>query len=506
MNINIVGAGVSGLSIGSYLQMNGYKTAIYEKNPIPGGLCASWKKGDYTFDGCIHWILGSDKGSPFYKLWSELLDMKSIEFVNHEIRVSVELKENSNKYGDKIFRLYTNINKLENYLIDLAPEDEKIIKRLIGLMRLFQKYELPPMIENIAPLQSWRQKMGMISYLPFLLKFLKWKNTSNYSFSKKLKNPFLREAFELLFDGEEVNLMVLIMPLSFFDQKSAGYPIGGSKQFARKIADKYVSLGGKIHYNSEIEKIIVEENSAKGLLLKDGTAHFSDITISAADWHFTVFDALEGKYVNEKILKLASLKKLELYPAVMLVSLGVSRDFKEYPHFFRFPMRKEYRSPDGSVYNRMEAHIYHYDPSLAPKGKTIVALSFYTRNGSFWVDLRQQNRPEYNRCKNDFASHVIDFLEEKMEGVKDSIEEIDVATPATYQRYTGNWNGSAQGWFPSKNLVAASPVTIDLPGLKNFYYTGHWSVPGGGLPVVLKSARDLAQKLCVKHKKKFVVR
>lgn len=493
MKINIIGGGISGLSLGCFLQMRGFETQIFEKHSVPGGLCASWKRGEYTFDGCLHWILGSDSGSPFYKLWSEMLDMKSIEFVHHDVRVAVELKVNADKYGSKVFQLYTNIDRLEAYLLDIAPEDKMLIKSLVKLIRVIQHYELPPMIENIPQLQPLKQKMGMIKYLPFVFSYLRWKNETNFSFARKFKNPFLKEAFELLFDGDEVNLMVMAMPQAFFDKKSAGYPIGGSAKFAERVADKYKSMGGTIRFNSQIEKIIVEHDIAKGLILKDGTSVYSDITISAADWHYTVFNALEGKYVNDTLIRLAELKKLEVYPAIMLVSLGVSRDFKEFPHFFRFPVEQEYTSPDGTVYNRIEAHIYHYDKSLAPEGKTVIAMSFYTRNGDFWINLRESNREEYKRCKNSFATAMIDYLDKKLGGVRESIEEMDVSTPATYHRYTGNWKGSAQGWFPPKNLMASSPVGATLPGLKNFYYTSHWSIPGGGVPSALKSAHDLAQ-------------
>ena len=432
--------------------------------------------------------------------------MKSIEFVHHEVRVSIELKENCNKYNEKVFRLYTNVDKLEAYLLDLAPEDKSLIKSMVRLIRVMQKYEMPPLIDNIPQLQPLRKKMELITYLPFILQMLKWRNVTNYSFARKLKNPFLKEAFELLYGGDEINLLVMTMPLSFYDKKSAGYPIGGSARFAKRIADKYESLGGKIQYRKEIKKIIVEDNVARGLLLNDGTNVYSDITISTADWHFTVFKALEGKYVNDRILKLAALKKLEVYPSVMLVSLGVGRTFKEYPHFFRFPFKNGYRSPDGTVYDWMEVHIYHYDPTLAPEGKTIIVMSFYTRNGEFWINLRNNDLGEYNRCKKDFESTMINILDEKIGSVKESIEETDVATPATYHRFTGNWKGSAQGWFPSKKPVAASPIAIDLPGLKGFYYTSQWSSLSGGLPVVLKSSHDLAQKLCLKHGKKFVIR
>ena len=50
----------------------------------------------------------------------------------------------------------------------------------------------------------------------------------------------------------------------------------------------------------------------------------------------------------------------------------------------------------------------------------------------------------------EFAQKVIDLLESKTGGIKDHIEEIDVATPATFHRYTHNWKGSVQGWLPGR--------------------------------------------------------
>ena len=50
----IIGAGVSGLAVGCYLQMNGFDTEILEMHDQPGGLCTAWKRKGCTFDGCIH--------------------------------------------------------------------------------------------------------------------------------------------------------------------------------------------------------------------------------------------------------------------------------------------------------------------------------------------------------------------------------------------------------------------------------------------------------------------
>ena len=501
--VTIIGAGISGITAGCYLQMNGFETEIFEKNSTSGGLCTSWERGNYTFDGCVHWLLGSNNSSPFFKLWSELLDMKSIQFHHHETRIDIELLNNSDKYNNKIFHLYTNINRLEKYLIDLAPEDMLAIKKLTGMMRQIPQYEIPPIFDDTTFLSVIKNRIKMIQLLPFVFLFLKWKNVTNFSFAKKLTNPFLKEAFKLLFDGEEQNLLIITMPLAYFDRQGAGYPIGGSYCFSKKLEEKYFSLGGKINFNSSIEKIIIDDNKAKGILLKNGEKYFSEITLSCTDWYFTHFKALEGKYINKKILILKDQKNLKVFYSIMLLSLGIKKSFKDYPHLIRFPLEKELISPDGTKYSRVEVHIYNYDPTLAPEGKTVVSVSLNTDNSDFWIDLRKKDKEIYLKNKQLFADEIIDILEKKFFNIKNNIEEIDLATPATYFRYTNNWQGSTQGWMPGKNIVASSPVSPEIKGLQNFFFSSHWSVPGGGLPIAIKNARDTVKLICNRCQKKF---
>jgi phytoene dehydrogenase-like protein len=83
--------------------------------------------------------------------------------------------------------------------------------------------------------------------------------------------------------------------------KEAGYPVGGSLDFARAIEKRYLQLGGKISYKKAVDKIIVENGKAVGIKLADGTEHRSDIVISAANGHATIFDMLDGKFINDKI-------------------------------------------------------------------------------------------------------------------------------------------------------------------------------------------------------------
>ena len=504
--IVIIGAGISGLASGCYLQMNGYETQIFEKHTIPGGLCTSWSRKGYCFDGCVHWLLGSAEGNTFYQLWSELIDMKQVEFVNHTERVAIELKDHADQHGNKLFHLYADVDQLEAYLLELSPEDYKPIREFTRSIRTLMKYQLPPMVDKAPEVRNLADNLKMIKLLPLLPVLKKWVKISNSDFAARLKSPFLREAFELLYDGREAPLLMMTMQLAFFGKGCAGYPVGGSLALSRRLEERYLSLGGRIHYSKGVKKIITEHNQATGVLTEEGERTTADIVLSAADWNFTIYEALEGKYTDKIIHALKDQKIYEVFESAILISLGVAADLSDQPHLLRFPLEKELQLEDGSSFSRMEAHIYHYDHTVAPEGKTVISVTFTTKNADEWILLRERDPEGYRKQKEVVAKKVIDILDRKLGGIKEKIEAVDVATPATFLRYTGNWKGSMQGWMPTENLFASSPIKNTLPGLSNFYMTGQWMVPGGGLPIALQTGRNIAQIICKNDKREFCVR
>jgi phytoene dehydrogenase-like protein len=80
----------------------------------------------------------------------------------------------------------------------------------------------------------------------------------------------------------------------------------------------------------------------------------------------------------------------------------------------------------------------------------------------------------------------------------------DVATPTTFERYTGNWKGSFEGWQVTPGTWSIGKIMRKtLPGLDNFYMAGQWVEPGGGLPPAAMSGRNVMQIICKKEKRKF---
>jgi phytoene dehydrogenase-like protein len=103
------------------------------------------------------------------------------------------------------------------------------------------------------------------------------------------------------------------------------------------------------------------------------------------------------------------------------------------------------------------------------------------------------------------AQAVIAILEKSVADVRPAIEEIDVSTPATVIRYTGNWKGSMEGWLLTPG-IGFKPLRQTLPGLRQFLMVGQWVMPGGGLPSGLMTARSAIQAVCKQDRIPFAPR
>ncbi len=121
----------------------------------------------------------------------------------------------------------------------------------------------------------------------------------------------------------------------------------------------------------------------------------------------------------------------------------------------------------------------------------------------FWNKLRK-NDEQYKAEKEKIADAVVSILDKRFPGLAGQVEMRDVSSPTTFVRYTGNWKGSFEGWqVTPKTWSFGKLMRKTLPGLDNFYMAGHWVEPGGGLPAVAMSGRNVMQIICKKEKKKF---
>jgi phytoene dehydrogenase-like protein len=491
-SIIIIGGGIAGLATGCYARMNGYEARIFEMRDKPGGLCTAWKRGDYTIDGCLHWLVGSAPGNDFYNYWRELGMIQGQTIINMDQFFRYEAADG------RVFTMYSNADRLEQHMLELAPEDATPIREFCQAVRRFSRFNMLP--GKPSEISSVFDKIKMfVKILPFLGIFRRWSKLTVADISSKFKSPLLREALKLW--GDQFAGLGLLVTLGWLHHKVAGYVIGGSMPLARAVEKRFLDLGGNIIYKSRVEKILVENDRAVGVRLENGEEHRADIVISAADGRTTIFDFLGGKYIDDTIR--GYYEKLAIFSPLIYVGLGVNRKFDDLPRLASLDyivLDKPARIADRD-YDRVPVRVNNFDPTMAPEGKTVLIIMLDT-DYDYWKTLRQ-DMPRYKEEKEKTAQTLIGVLDRRFPGLAEQVEMTDVSTPVTFERYTGNWKGSFEGWLVTpKTLMLNMKKT--LPGLGNFYMVGQWVSPGGGLPCGPMTGRYVLQLVCHQDKKRFV--
>jgi phytoene dehydrogenase-like protein len=494
-SILIIGAGIAGLATGCYAQMNGYRTKIVEMHTVPGGVCTSWKRRGYTFDGCVHHLAGCTPGTKLYGMWQELGAMPR-DMIHPEQVVRVE------DPSGKALTIHADLDRLADELKQLAPADAKVIDSYVRAARACRRFDMMELA--LAGPRDYARA------LPIVLSGLPWLRETMASAAGSFSDPFLRRAFPyILYDEPDNFIAPHLNLLAQCETGGFGWPAGGSLPFALDIERRYRALGGEIHYRAKVDKVLVEAcrgkrarecDRAAGVRLADGSEHRADVVVSTTYGQSTVDDLLDGRYSDERI-RAAYSRPMDDVGMGLQVSLGVARDISGEPPAIVLLLRKPVEIA-GRTYGRLSLELFGFDPSMAPPGKGVLKVMLKT-SYAYWRELRQ-DPGRYRAEKERVVERVLDQLEPRFPGLRGQVEVVDVATPVTIERYTGNGrNFQGSLGLPLAGILAGRGIVRTLPGLVSFYMAGQWAgLPG--LPWVAAMGRSLVRHLCRRDGRRFV--
>ena len=330
----IIGGGISGLSAGIYARQNGYKATILEMGHEAGGQLTGWKRDGHSFDFCLQWLYGSDHG-PNHEVYREIGAIREdTEVVNHAI--FTKLVDATGTHGD--FFLYSDADRFENYLKDMAPEDARGIRKLCNMIRIVSRLEdtlqvKPPELQSFMDklrflLKNWKAFPIMARYgkmsLSEMLDRLGIHNTKIRFFLDKM-------TFEPGKDGVFPAICLLAV-LGFQHDKNAGYLKGGSAAMRDRIVDTFQNkLHGTIKYNAKVKTIIVDDqDTVRGVELENGEKYLADHVICASDGHKLLYEMLDGKYLPQEFKE--AYETWPTYAPMIMVGVGLSENISSECH------------------------------------------------------------------------------------------------------------------------------------------------------------------------------
>jgi phytoene dehydrogenase-like protein len=529
-SVIIIGAGISGLATGCYLQMNGYETKIVEMHNMPGGCCTAWDIKNYRCDYTLGWMPGcGDLTHDLTKIWRELGALQNKQIIHFDIYNTVVSDD-----GTRI-NFYVDPDRLKQHLLEISPADKKPIEEFCSELRRFRKFVSSYSIMVLKPqglLTFFEKIKQFFKLLPLLRLFIKTMTTPMTEFAKKFQSPAIRQSLNCIFylgHHNDFPVLAYLFNMSFTSLRLGGCPEGGSLGLSMSIAQRYTDLGGEFVYKQKIEKILVRDNQAVGVRNSEGVEYEADYIVSTMDMYNTLKHLLEDRYTTPRLKTLydAAINKPEglIFEGVLAVFLGVDVDLSNETHSTTYFWTEEemLALPGIGVVDRsFSIHIRsNMFPGIAPPGKSLILMTSLC-DDSPWekLDSSDENkRPPkkhtarkrtkaYKEAKKSAAEIFINRFKQAYPHAGDKIEFVNVSTPLTMIRYTGAMRGTILGWVPfaqdaepfMDEVKKHGPV---LPGLKNFYMAGQW-MEGCGVLVAASSGRHAAQYICHNDGKKFV--
>lgn len=492
--IVIIGGGVAGLSAGIYAEQKGFHAIVLEKNPSVGGFCTGWYRKGMYIDGCVHWLTGTKEGTVLNGMWKNVGAFSSQEDILY-----LDNWGTFDYQGTKV-TFWRDIDRAEKEWKEISPEDSKHIHRFFKMIRDFISVELPlHMPISFLPFSSLLH-VGL-DVLEVWNSYLWTMKLTCEKYSLRFKSPALRWAITHAQPGPN-NLFSMLYSYATVVEGDGGIPKGGSKPMVERMKKCLIELGGTVHVNSNVNKVLIENNKAVGVLLSNGREVRGDYVVSCLDPKYTLNKLLLNQYNDRPFTSRFKKPVKEPSPSCVLITYAV----KDMPNVSTpYSFVSEPFMVGKEIHDHITIRNYAYDKENFVKGdKTIVSVLLNQNNYTYdyWRELIK-DRKSYDEVKNKIAMEVISRIEKQFPEMKDNIEILDVATPYTMKRYTNATAGAYMGFcFTHRGPMFSNSGKIR--GLKNFYLSGQWMQSPGGLPLALSSGKFTIQRICKKENINYI--
>ncbi len=275
-----------------------------------------------------------------------------------------------------------------------------------------------------------------------------------------------------------------------------GIPKGGTGGVSNAIGSAARALGAEIRTEARVERILVRDGKAIGVVLEGGEQIDATDVLSSVDSRRTFLGLLEPGTLEPEFEE--EVRRFKFRGSSGKVNLAVDR----LPDFSCLPGTGEHlrgaisfspsiddmeRAYDDAKYNRFSRRPYIdmiiptlVDPSMAPPGKHIISCFVQYAPYKLAPDLGT-----WDDQREAFGDAVVDRIAEFAPNIRDIILYRNVQTPLDIERTTGLTEGNIfQGELSLEQLFFNRPV----PGYARFrtpvrdlWLCGSATHPGGGI-------------------------
>lgn len=473
----IIGSGFSGLSAACYLAKEGYDVTIYEKNTSIGGRARQLKTEGFTFDigPTFYWM-----PDVFEKFFGDFGTLPSRYYGLTRLDPGYEVyfdKKKSVKLSSDFEKIAATFDKIE-------PGSSNFLRKFVrdagynynvAMNKVVYKPGKSP-FELVMP--------ATIKRLPQFFSSL------SHTVRENIQNPMLQQILEfpvLFLGAKPSDIPSFYCFMNYADMKLGTWHIqGGMFELVKGMQQLAESLGVKIEIDAPVERITIEGNKIKGVIINN-QIHKADLVISGADYHHTEslieeeYRNYSEKYWNSRVLA----------PSALLYYIGFNKKLDHVSHHTLFfdtafdeHADKIYNDPDWPEKPLFYASFpTKTDSELAPEGHEAGIILIPVAAG-----LKDSEK---------MRAYYFQQIIERMERLTDQSLKDNVLFYKSYglNDFVTDYNaykGNAYGLSNILLQTAFLKPKVQNKKVKNLFYTGQLTVPGPGVPTTIISGKVVA--------------
>lgn len=487
-NSIVIGSGMGSLTTAAILAKEGQKVLVLERHYTAGGFTHIFKRKGYEWDVGIHYIGEVQRPNSVVK--------KLFDYITDSQLKWADMGDVYDKIiiGNKAYDFVKGTQNFKNKLSEYFPKEKKAIDTYVSMVFAATKANGNFFAEKALP-----------KWMRFFVK-------------KKMQKPFFKfsdkTTYEVLSSLTSNSELIKVLSGQYGDYglppkqssfimhaavarhyfSGGSFPIGGSSQIA-KTTDKVIEkAGGTILVNAEVAKVLIKNNKAIGVKMKDGKEFFAKNIISGAGIVTTYNKLLPEKIVVKHELK----KQLEkINPSVAHACLYIG--LKGSPEELQLPKTnywiyqddvdhdtavdrylKDIKAPFPVVYISFPSA---KDPDWSNRypGKSSIDIITLLPYEIFedWKESNWMKRgEEYNKLKEKIAQRLLQELYKKMPHLEGKVDCYELSTPLTTAHFVNYEKGEIYGLDHTPKRFHQDFLQPRTP-IKNFYLTGQDIVTAG---------------------------